>query len=384
MTILTHPSKTKVLSMGRRWGKTVLGGTTAVACAARGARVAWVVPTYKNGRPLWRWADRTVAPLKRQRMIAVNQSERTMEFVGGGGVAIYSMDNPDSILGEAFHLVIIDEAARIAESVWTDAIMPTLADHDGRAILISTPKGKNWFWKEWVRGQEGRPDVISWQAPTAHNPNPRIQRAAEMARDRVPERTYQQEWLAQFVDDGSIFRGVQAAATADPQPRVDGHLYVMGCDWGKYNDYTVLAVVDATTHRMVALDRFNQIDYRLQLGRVKAMADRYQPETIIAEKNAMGDPIIEQLFYEHELPVHPFVTTNASKAKIIDALSLAFERQSLAILNDPVLIGELQAYEATRLPSGLLRYGAPEGMHDDCVMSTALAWYGAQWANPVE
>jgi hypothetical protein len=200
----------------------------------------------------------------------------------------------------------------------------------------------------------------------------------------VSERTYQQEWLAQFVDDGSIFRGVHAAATAERAERIDGHVYVMGCDWGKYNDYTVLTVIDATTRAVVALDRFNQIDYSLQLGRVQALAERYQPDVIVAEKNSIGDPILERLYYEHGLPIQPFTTTNASKAKIIDSLSLAFERQSLRILNDPALIGELQAFEATRLPGGLLRYSAPEGMHDDQVISLALAWHGAQWANPVE
>lgn len=382
--ILKHPSETKVLSMGRRWGKTVLGGTTSLYFASQGARVAWAVPTYKNGRPLWRWAENTVAPLRRARKADVSRAERVIQFQGGGFLGIYSMDSEDSIRGEAFHLVIVDEAARISEPAWTDAIQPTLADYGGRAILISTPNGKNWFWKEWMRGQEGRGDIQSWQAPTAHNPNPRIRRAAELAKDRVPERTYQQEWLAQFVDDGSIFRNVQAAATAQEQPYNPEHTYVMGCDWGKYNDYTVLTVIDATTHQVVCIDRFNQIDYHLQLGRVKVLADRYSPETIVAEKNAMGDPIIEQLYYEHGLPVHPFTTTNSSKAKIIDALSLAFEKQSLAILDHAVLIGELQAYEATRLPGGLLRYSAPEGMHDDMVISLALAWYGSQWANPVE
>lgn len=369
--------------MGRRWGKTVLGGTTSIACAARGAKVAWIVPTYKNGRPLWRWAENTVAPLKKAKLASVSRAERVIQFGEGGFLGIYSMDNEDSIRGEAFHLAIIDEAARVPEESWTDAIMPTLADYNGRAILISTPKGKNWFWKEWMRGQVPNEYVKSWQAPTANNPNPRIQRAAELAKDRVSERTYQQEWLAQFVDEGSIFRNVQVAATATKQDPVDGHTYVMGCDWGKYNDYTVLTVIDATTHEVVELDRFNQIDYHLQLGRVKVLADRYRPDVIVAEKNAMGDPIIEQLFYEHGLPVQPFVTTNASKAKIIDSLSLAFERSSLRILNHPVLVGELQAYEATRLPGGLLRYSAPEGLHDDCVISLALAWHGAVWANPV-
>lgn len=67
--------------------------------------------------------------------------------------------------------------------------------------------------------------------------------------------------------------------------------------------------------------------------------------------------------------------TNATKANLIDALALAFERGALRILPDPVLIGELQAYEAERMPSGMMRYGAPDGMHDDTVMALALAWY---------
>lgn len=382
--ILRHPSRTKVLSMGRRWGKTVLGGTTSLYFASQGAHVAWTVPTYKNGRPLWRWAENTVAPLKRTKQVDVSRAERVIQFSSGGFLGIYSMDNEDSIRGEAFHLVIVDEAARVPEVAWTDAIMPTLADYDGRAILISTPKGKNWFWKEWLHGQEGRSDIQSWQAPTSDNPNPRIRRAFERARDLIPERAYQQEWLAQFVDDGGIFRGVTDCATAHKQDRIDDHLYVMGCDWGKYNDYTVLTIIDATTHQLVALDRFNQIDYTLQIGRVNELAKRYQPEVILAEKNSIGDPILERLFYEYSLPVQSFTTTNASKAKIVDALSLAFERRSLVILNDPTLIGELQAYTAERLPGGMLRYSAPEGMHDDCVMSLALAWRASQWANPVE
>ena len=67
---------------------------------------------------------------------------------------MYSGENIDSIRGEAFHLIVMDEAARLPEDVWTDAIMPTLADFDGDAVLISTPKGKNWFYNEWVAGRK--------------------------------------------------------------------------------------------------------------------------------------------------------------------------------------------------------------------------------------
>src|SRR5215207_7101537 len=158
--IAGHPAKTKILAMGRRWGKTVLGGSAALGTARAGGHVAWVVPTYRNGRPLWRWAEKVVAPMRRARMASVNRTERTIEFHDTGGfLGVYSMDNPASILGEAFNLVIIDEAARIPEEAWTEAIQPTLADVDGDAILISTPKGRNWFWREWQRGRERRPEI---------------------------------------------------------------------------------------------------------------------------------------------------------------------------------------------------------------------------------
>jgi hypothetical protein len=105
---------------------------------------------------------------------------------------------------------------------------------------------------------------------------------------------------------------------------------------------------------------------------------------IIAEANAMGAPNIE-LLQRASLPVRAFTTTNATKANAIEALTLAFERGDLAILNDPAQLAELEAYEQERLPSGLVRYSAPEGMHDDTVIALALAWQGAvagaTWGN---
>jgi hypothetical protein len=68
--------------------------------------------------------------------------------------------------------------------------------------------------------------------------------------------------------------------------------------------------------------------------------------------------------------------TNVSKANMVESLALAFEQTELEIINDPVLVGELLAYEMERLPGGLIRYGAPAGMHDDTVMALALAWAG--------
>jgi hypothetical protein len=206
----------------------------------------------------------------------------------------------------------------------------------------------------------------------------------EAARNGLPERIFRQEYLADFIDDaGGVFRRVMDCAMANPQDVADpAHDYIIGVDWGKHNDYTVLAVIDSTEKALVYLDRFNQIDYSVQVSRLQTLYDRFKPGLVIAERNSMGEPLIEQLQREG-MNVQAFTTTNASKAQAIDALALAFERGDLQIIPDPVLIGELQAFEAKRLPSGMLRYSAPEGMHDDCVMALALAWHGVADAGPL-
>jgi len=103
----------------------------------------------------------------------------------------------------------------------------------------------------------------------------------------------------------------------------------------------------------------------------------------IGESNSMGGPLVERL-QALNYPIQAFQTTNATKQQAIDNLALAFEREELALLMDPVQTAELQAYEMERLPSGLIRYSAPEGMHDDTVMALALAWHGCARPNPAD
>jgi len=305
----------------------------------------------------------------------IRRADRQIVLPGGGEFAIRSADNPDSLRGEALDFVVMDECAFIKEEAWAEALRPALTDRQGKALFISTPKGRNWFWRLWQRGQSDD-KYKSWKFPTSSNPYiPK--KEVDEAQRTLPERVFLQEFEAEFIDDaGGVFRRVMDAATSAALDERHGSEYVFGVDWGKYNDFTVISVIDIKTHQQVAMDRFNQIDYHIQTQRLAALAERFKPVTIIAEANSIGDPIIEQL-RRMRLPVKGFTTTNATKTNIIEALQVAFERGDIKILSDPVQIAELQAYEMERLPSGLVRYNAPDGMHDDTVMALALAWYGA-------
>lgn len=368
--ILSQLTRFNVADCGRRFGKTTIGSNLTTP-ALKGYPVGWFSPTYKMLLEVWRDISFLYQPLAKR----TNQQERRIELITGGVIEMWSLDDPNAGRGRKYKRVIVDEAAMVAklQEAWQAAIRPTLADLEGDAFFFSTPKGHNFFKTLFDWGKDPmRPDWSSWQLPTSANPYIKASEI-EAARLELPERIFRQEYLAEFIEDSGIFRNVIECATANET--IETGRYTIGVDWAKHNDFTVITVMDIENRAMVAFDRFNQIDYTLQIGRLKAICERYKPQSIIAESNSMGEPIIEQLQREG-LPVCPFQTTNASKANIIDALSLAFEQNDIRILNEPVLISELQAYEATRLPSGMLRYSAPEGYHDDCVMSLALALYG--------
>lgn len=373
--VIDQARRFNVVDCGRRFGKTTLGIDRAVDPQVLRQPVGWFSPTYKMLLEVWRECVRLTKPITLRR----SAQDHRLEFVTGGILEFWSLENQDAARGRKYRRVIVDEAAMVRNlmEIWQFVLRPTLTDFRGDAWWLSTPKGRNGFWQMFQWGQDpAMPDWVSWQMPSYANPKVPASEIDAM-RHSLPERVFRQEILAEFIEDaGGVFRRVAEAATATPEDAAaEGCEYVIGVDWGKSADFTVLAVLNTTRRALVHLDRFNQIDYALQTMRLRALCERFKPLMVVAERNSMGEPLIEQLMREG-LPVQPFQTTNASKAQAIDALALAFERGDLTIISDPMLVGELQAYEMERLPSGLMRYSAPEGMHDDTVMALALAWQG--------
>ena len=372
--VITEASRFNVAACGRRWGKDTLGIDRLINGGVLAAPLGWFSPTYKSLLEVWRVLKDTLRPITKRSSI----QERRIELITGGTLDLWSLDNPDIARGRMYRRIIINEAAFVPHmlDIWSNVLRPTLTDLIGDAWFFSTPKGFNGFKTLFDWGMDPQlSEWVSWQLPTSKNPFISPDEIESMRRG-MPERVFRQEILAEFLDDaGGVFRRVMDAATSVEAEPVLDHQYIFGVGWAKSADFTVFTVLDSAVNSMVYMDRFNQIDYTVQVSRLKALAEKYRPTVIIAERNSIGEPIIEQL-QRDGLPVQPFTTTNASKAQAIDALSLAFERGEIRILPDPMLISELQAYETERLPSGMLRYSAPEGIHDDTVMSLALAWSG--------
>lgn len=383
--ILERARRFNTVPCGRRFGKTTMGLAIA-ACGApevpggllAGYPVGWFAATYKLLDEAWR-ASRAFL---RAYTTRVDSQQRRIELTTGAAFDFWTLEDVDAGRGRKYALALVDEAAmaRNLQEAWEQSIRPTLTDYQGGAWFFSTPKGRNYFHQLCQRGGDPRfPDWANHPAPSLANP---MLSATEIeaARVSLPERVFAQEYLAEFIEDGAgVFRGVTTAPECAWRDFAeDGRAYTIGVDWGRHEDFTVFAVIDGA-QQLVHVDRFTGIGYELQVGRLVNLWQRFRCPPILAESNSMGGPLIERL-QRDRITVQAFQTTNASKAEAIEALVLAIENRQLALPKDAradFLRNELIAYEQDRLPSGMVRYGAPPGGHDDGVMALAIAWHGA-------
>jgi hypothetical protein len=377
--VRTEAKRFNVLDCGRRWGKTQLCHDLILETALdAGAPVAYMTPTYKMLSEVWRDISELLAPVVRDK----SEQERRLETVTGGVVDMWSLDNADAVRGRAYKRVIIDEAASVRglEEAWNTVVRPTLIDLRGDAWFPSTPKGMNGFYKLHLLGRD--PANTEWQSwhYTSYD-NPHLDPAElDQMRATMTEREYRQEILAEFLEgEGVVFRNIDAcmlAPVTSPEKHA-GHTLVAGVDWGKENDFTAISIGCHTCKAEVMLDRFNQIDYYFQRQRLQAAISRWGVTSTIVESNSIGTPILEQL-QRDGVRVAGFQTTLISKAALIEALSLAIEQAAIQFQPDQAGRAELEAYERTTTETGMSKYSAPAGMHDDTVIARALMWRAVQ------
>ena len=166
LEVLNDEARFKVLAMGRRWGKSLITSLMALSVLMQPSRRVWIVaPSYDLAEKVFREIYsilvtqlKLVKPGKPGGGKARNQpGDYFIQTPWGSVLQAKSMDNPDSLAGEAIDLVIVDEAALQSnlEDVWMQMLQPTLMDKEGSAIFISTPRGKNSFYKLYLYGQTG-------------------------------------------------------------------------------------------------------------------------------------------------------------------------------------------------------------------------------------
>ncbi len=368
-----------LLNCGRRFGKDIELQRRIIRKALHTRKpVAWFAPTYKMLKENWRELRGLLAPVTAR----ASESEHRLDLFTGNAVEMWSLDNPDAPRGRKYAYMAVNEAALIKdlEMTWNMVLRPTLADFRGEADFGSTPRGLNGFYSLWQRAADD-PDWARFHYRTDDNPYIPPSEIAAM-RASLPERVIRQEIDAEFVEDGSYFQKVDDAAVIEEADKPETHwqhYIVAGLDWAMKEDYTVLTIACRDCNRVIYWDRFNQINYQYQRERIINSCHTYNVGAILPERNSIGQPNIE-LLEAAGIPVltgpdsYPgFNTTATTKPALIQKLAAALEHDGFQVPVD--YADELRSYEVELSASGHNHFSAPAGMHDDRVISLALAWW---------
>jgi phage terminase large subunit-like protein len=362
----------------------------------------WCAPVYKQAQIAFKLIGHMLPPGRfRQRR---SQGEMVYELLYADGrvrstIDFRSAERPESLRGDGVHGAVIDEAGYWKRDSFI-SVMTTLTRTQGKLRIISTPKGKTWFFEEWSKGwypdkRAANPEYFSYQLPTSANPT--VTKAAiETLRRNFTDRQFRQEILAEFLDDGAgVFSNLRRCQQTKLQyePKL-GKRYVMGVDWAKDQDYTVFLVMDADTRRVVHIERHQGIDWNVNIDKALRCAKRWNRAAMILDSTGVGSPPFDAI-----AAVYPFVEAfniynNEPKVALIQRLQMALEREEIKIpvtsgyepQEDPegkyeelgrLLEGELQMYNVTVTKTGKRAYSAPEGYTDDMVIALALATWKA-------
>lgn len=355
--VLNSKARFKVLMCGRRWGKSLISKNISIIEALEGRITGYVTPTYALAKVFFD----EIAELLPSEVATANRSDLTFKFITGGQIRFFTGERLDNFRGLRLHNVIIDEAAYIPylQDAWNNAMRPTLTDFQGKALFISTPRGKDFFYQLYLRN-EG--DWESFKFTTYDNPHI-LRSEIDEARASLPKAAFEQEYLANPAENAANPFGIDFIRQ-NIQTLSNDNATCFGIDLAKSYDYTVIIGLDSGGC-VCHYDRF-QSDWSDTKNRILRLPN--VPKLIDA--TGVGDPIVEELQRE-DYNIEGFKFTSQSKQQLMEGLVTSIQQGSIKY-PDGIIVDELSMFEYVYTNRGV-KYSAPDGMHDDTVCALALA-----------
>ena len=358
-----------VVSAPRGSGKTLLGINLMLywLLERSNRKGGWISPVYGQSKSVM---DQIVSTAQ-DTITASNRMEGTITFINGSTLKFLSSDSPDNIRGFRFTHLIIDEAAFIKELALQTAILPTLNPLGKKCLLISTPKGKNFFFN-WFNKSE----VVSMKFPLTECPYV-SDVLIEEAKKSLPPDIFRQEFLAEFVDSGNdVFVGIDLVSTVNLFDQRVRHDVYAGIDTGLTDDKSVLTLID-TTGRVRWIEATNK-------KTIQDIAEQFM--SIMGSFNIVGGYIetngIGRAMYDLISPsyrkIRPFNTTQDNKTEMVRKLIGDIESTNIELPTTelcPELHSEFSTYTYKVSTNGKLSFTHLPGTHDDFVDSLMLANY---------
>ena len=376
--VFKDPHRFKVVAAGRRCGKSRLSAVTLLIEALNcpeGSSVMYVAPTLGQARSIiWDLLHDLGRPVIKSSH--VNNLEITL--INGRKILVRGADNPDSLRGVSLVYLVMDEVAFIKQDVWEKILRAALSDKKGRALFISTPSGRNWFYDVFKLGQESTDEEWkSWHFTTADNEtiDPK---EIEAAKRSLSSFAFKQEYLSSFDTAGAdVFKQEWVKKGAEPS----NGSYVIAIDLAGFEDIaagsqnkkrldeTAIAIVKVADNGdwFVKEIQHGRWDIKDTCFRILKVIKEYEPIQIGIERGTAKNAVmtvLQDMMRQYNTFAHIQTLTHGNKKKtdrVIWALQGRFEHGKV-ILNEDEDWAEFED-QLIMFPT--------KGVHDDLVDALA-------------
>lgn len=357
-----------------RWAQAVPGTYWHVfPTLAQGKKTVWEDPDmYERNVLPYAWQNR-------------DGSDHFLRYPNGSKLYLLGARERDSLRGPNPMGVVLDEYDDMDVSLWSAIIQPIMrANPDAWCWFMGTYKGKKDLY---AKQQQATSDLTGdwFQIVVKASESGIIEKdALEEARRTTPQAFFEMEYECVPVEGGtSFFTRVRDNLWGGIFGELTGLDFQTGADLAKYNDWTVLTPVEITERpvpwgendrfRVGLPERFNQIDWPLQKARIAAFWGRYNKGMLVIDATGVGNPIVDDLKADGIRPMNPMTFTQRSRDDLLRNLSVMLANEKLLLPNYEPLLSELESFSYDVNKNGRATVEVPNGQHDDCVMSLALA-----------
>ena len=302
--------------------------------------------------------------------------ERSIEFINGSVLHFLTASNYEAIRGSTFDSVTGDEVAMWKVGALSVIKPCVAAKKEAIFVMSSTPKGKNEFYEEAMKGMDPDNDFVKHYMMSYEDNEMYDLREIEEQRKSMPDIVFRQEYLAEFCFGKSSVFGIFSGGQSLEQWGVpDGKQHYFGIDnSGDGDDKTVITIMDELGE-VSYVEELDDMSIPDQVAALASIIKRWNAVGY-SEYNGLGLGTSEYLQLECHGRVVKWWTSNESKQELVT--NFLYELNSGKIKLPtlelcPKLDNEMSTYSVVRLQSGKLQYSHPKGLHDDYVDSLMLA-----------
>lgn len=307
---------------------------------------------------------------------------------------VHAQDPETTLEGDRIFGNFIDEASKMDEQVFTSATSTT-AQTGGWSVLCSTPRGKNYFYDlhmqclehmDWAK-RTGKPlEMFTAVARTIDNPNVKPE-IIEQSRRTLSDRMFRQLFLAEFLDNGSVFAGlrdvlygeeivIDSKTQAWQVPDSAERSVVIGADWARRQDYAVLVAWDVVSPkpRIIGFRRMRGVEYVDVIREAARFARKFKEVVLMRhDRTGIGD-VIDSFLQNLPFPVDGVVFTNERKGAMVDSYAMAISTGACELPYWRDLVKEHDSFDCRVNALGKPTYNAIPGRNDDIVTACYLGW----------